>query len=122
VILATTVPLADFPAPRQIPVGEPALVIPGHRLRPCRGADLPFLHRLYRHSRAAEMDATGWPEEMKRAFCRQQFDAQHTDYMRRFPMAEYWLILRRSDLGVAGLAGACRRARLRGRVERGSRQ
>lgn len=96
-ISAATAPLADFPAPGKLPAGEPALVIPGHRLRPCRGADLPFLRRLYRHSRAAEMDATGWPEEMKRAFCRQQFDAQHTDYMRRFPTAEYWLILQRSD-------------------------
>lgn len=96
-IFATTASLPDFPKPGKAPAGEPALVLPGHRLRPCRGADLAFLRRLYRHTRAAEMNATGWPDDVKRAFCRQQFDAQHTDYVRRFPQAEYWLILHRGD-------------------------
>nr|WP_246499487.1 GNAT family N-acetyltransferase [Azospirillum soli] len=29
---------------------------------------------------------------MKRAFCEQQFNAQHTDYLRRFPAADYLVI------------------------------
>ncbi|WP_051341209.1 GNAT family N-acetyltransferase [Azospirillum halopraeferens] len=96
-IVAPSTPLPGFPKPRQAPSGEPVLSIPGYRLRPCRDADLPFLKRLYRHARDAELARTGWPEEMKRAFCEQQFHAQHTDYLRRFPDADFLLILDRRD-------------------------
>lgn len=85
--------LPEFPKAGQAPSGGLARPASGYRLRPCRSADLPFLRRLYRHTRDAELALTGWPEEMKRAFCEQQFNAQHTDYLRRFPTADYLLIL-----------------------------
>ncbi len=82
--------LATFPPPAPI---VSSLALPqGIRLRGCRAADMGFLQRLYRQVRQAELAHTGWPEEMKRFFCEQQFSAQHTDYLRRFPQAQYLVI------------------------------
>lgn len=78
-------------------LGKPAFTIPGVRFRPCRDGDLAFLRRLYRSSRAAELSATRWPEGMKRAFSDQQFDAQHEDYLARFPDGTFLLIQNRMD-------------------------
>jgi ribosomal protein S18 acetylase RimI-like enzyme len=93
-------PLPDFPKAGPTAVANPVLSLSGYRLRPCRNADLAFLRRLFRHGRDAELAGTGWPEDFKRAFCLQQFDAQHTDYLRRFPQADFLLILdRRAPVG-----------------------
>ncbi len=75
----------------------PALRPPGLRVRPERDADLPFLRRLYRSTRAAELAATGWDEAMCRWFCDQQFDAQCQDWSRRYPDAARRLLLRGTD-------------------------
>ena len=37
-------------------------------LRPCVPADLPFLQRLYASTRAAEVQASGWPAAAAEAF------------------------------------------------------
>lgn len=92
-----TAVLPPFPSQGQAPSGGPVFSVPGLRLRHCRMADVPFLRRLYRHTRKDELAPTGWPEAMKRAFCDQQFDAQHTDYVRRFAAGSFLLILDRID-------------------------
>jgi len=74
-----------------------AFVVPGLRPRPCRNADLPFLRRLYRSTRAEELAQTGWPDAIKRAFCDQQFDAQHRDWIARHPDAWFLLLMERRD-------------------------
>jgi ribosomal protein S18 acetylase RimI-like enzyme len=76
------------------------LKVRGWKLRPCRTADMPFLRRLYRRSREAELLPTGWPEDMKRQFCDQQFAAQHADYLRRYPAAAFLIIV--GEHGPAG--------------------
>lgn len=90
-------PLPPFPEPGQAPAGELGFAVPGLRLRYCRDADLPFLRELYRETRAAELDAAGWPEALKQSFCRQQFDAQHADYVRRYSAAAFLLLLDGDD-------------------------
>lgn len=75
----------------------PALRLPGLRVRPERDADLPFLRRLYRSTRAAELAATGWDEAMCRWFCDQQFDARHQDWNHRYPGTVRLLLLRGTD-------------------------
>ena len=54
--------------------------------------DLPFIAALYASTRAEEVAATQWPEEMQQAFLAQQHQAQHHHYQAHFPKAE-WLIV-----------------------------
>jgi ribosomal protein S18 acetylase RimI-like enzyme len=65
---------------------------PNCSLRPCRTSDLPFLQRLFRHVRAPELAASGWPEALKTAFCTDQFAAQHRHYLKQFPDADFLLL------------------------------
>ncbi|SFV08849.1 Ribosomal protein S18 acetylase RimI [Methylobacterium sp. 174MFSha1.1] len=88
----TTLP--PFPPP---PAGFAPPSAPGLTLTPCRPADLPFLHRLYRSTREDEMAATGWDAGFVRTFCDQQFAAQHRDWIGRFPAAAFLLIRRGRD-------------------------
>lgn len=53
--------------------------------RPALPDDDPFLADVYASTREDELSLTGWPEEQKRAFCRMQFEAQRSDYRKRFP-------------------------------------
>ena len=81
----------------QATVETPALRLPGLRVRPERGGDLPFLQRLYRSTRAAELAATGWDEAMCRWFSAQQFEARSQDWDRRYPQATRLVLLRGAD-------------------------
>ncbi|WP_445681334.1 GNAT family N-acetyltransferase [Radicibacter daui] len=54
--------------------------------------DLPFLRRLYRIGREAELAPLNWPEATRRDFCRAQFEAQHLDYTGRYPAARFLVI------------------------------
>ncbi len=62
-------------------------------LRPATDDDLPLLERIYASTREDELKVTGWTEEQKAAFCKQQFDAQHQYYHQMFPDAKYDLIV-----------------------------
>ncbi|HYP00246.1 MAG TPA: GNAT family N-acetyltransferase [Pyrinomonadaceae bacterium] len=62
-------------------------------LRAVQQADEDFLLQVYAASRADELALVPWDEEQKRAFVRQQFEAQHAQYFERFPDAEYSIIL-----------------------------
>lgn len=55
-------------------------------------ADLDFSAALYALTREAELAAVDWPAEAKRAFCRQQFDAQHAHYRQHYPGAQFLII------------------------------
>jgi ribosomal protein S18 acetylase RimI-like enzyme len=65
------------------------------RLRAVEPADEDFLLQVYAASRADELALVPWDEEQKRAFVRQQFEAQYAQYHERFPDAEYSIILYR---------------------------
>lgn len=90
-----TAPLmsADFPAR---PAG-PALQVPGVPMRPCRGEDYRFLLRLYRQTREDELSRMDWPEELRQAFCVQQFAAQHADWTVHFAGAHFLLMMKRGQ-------------------------
>lgn len=60
--------------------------------RPFTEADLDFLREVYASTRAEELAMVPWTEEQKAAFCRQQFDAQHTHYQKYYPTASYDII------------------------------
>jgi GNAT superfamily N-acetyltransferase len=60
--------------------------------RPLAEADLPFVAALYASTRAEEVAATAWPEDMQRAFLDHQFQAQHNHYQGHYPAAE-WLVV-----------------------------
>lgn len=62
-------------------------------------ADIDFSASLYALTRKAELAAVPWPDEVKRAFCRQQFDAQHAHCRQHYPKAEL-LIIERDGLAV----------------------
>jgi ribosomal protein S18 acetylase RimI-like enzyme len=91
-IASSPIPI-DFPAK---PAG-PALKVPGVPLRACRGEDYRFLLRLYRQTREAELAHSNWPEELRQAFCAQQFAAQHADWTARFAGAHFLLMMRRGQ-------------------------
>ena len=56
-------------------------------LRDALPSDRAFLLALYASTRAEEFVHVGWPVEMERSFMKMQFDAQRTDYERRYPGA-----------------------------------
>ena len=74
----------------------------GVTYRPSTEADLPFLALVYASTRIEELAPTGWPDEMKRQFLAQQFDAQHRHYIRHYPEAE-WLVIERGGQGIGRL-------------------
>lgn len=62
-------------------------------LRPAHHDDYPFLRDLYASTRMEDLDRTGLDAAQKEAFIDMQFAAQDEDYRRRFPDAEYSLVL-----------------------------
>ena len=61
-------------------------------LRAMTAADEPFVALVYIASRAEELAVTGWPEEQKQSFLRQQHEAQRLHYRQHYEGAE-WLII-----------------------------
>jgi ribosomal protein S18 acetylase RimI-like enzyme len=70
--------------------------------RPETDADLPFVAALYASTRADELAATGWPDEMRAAFLEQQHRAQHAHYRAVHPDGE-WLLVERGGAPVGRL-------------------
>lgn len=65
-------------------------------------SDIDFSASLYALTRDDEMARVNWPEAQKRAFCRQQFDAQHAHYRQHYPTANL-LIIERDAVPVGRL-------------------
>lgn len=62
-------------------------------LRPVTPEDDAFLLGVYDNSRDAELSQVEWPPGRREMFVKSQFRAQHSEYMRRFPDAEYYVVL-----------------------------
>jgi ribosomal protein S18 acetylase RimI-like enzyme len=62
-------------------------------LRPEVPEDEPFLLDLYAATRKEELDAVGWPPEVRQAFLKMQFNAQKQGYHATFPNAQFAIIL-----------------------------
>src|SRR3954470_7572244 len=62
-------------------------------LKPVTSDDEEFLVSVYASTRAEELAQVDWPEENKNAFIKWQFDMQRQEYLKRFPDAEYYLIV-----------------------------
>ena len=60
-------------------------------------SDIDFSASLYALTRDEEMARVDWPEAQKHAFCRQQFDAQHSHYRQHYPTAELLIIERGAE-------------------------
>ena len=63
-------------------------------MRRATAEDAEFLHAVYASTRAAELAVTGWSEEQKSQFCRQQSTAQEAHYRQHYPTAEFSVIER----------------------------
>lgn len=63
-------------------------------VRPENPADLPFCAVLYALTRAEELAQAPWTDEMKQAFCLQQFNTQHQFYRQTYPEAQFFVIER----------------------------
>ncbi|WP_377387907.1 GNAT family N-acetyltransferase [Rhodobacter lacus] len=63
---------------------------------------MPFLRRLYRSTRAAELARVPWSEAEKQAFSDMQFNAQHAHYRTHY-LDALWLIIERSGQPVGRL-------------------
>ena len=59
--------------------------------------DLEFAAALYASTRSEELAPVPWPEAAKRAFLRQQFEAQHHWYSEHYPGAERLIVQRGAD-------------------------
>jgi len=69
----------------------------GLHFRPVADSDLPFLYRVYASTRAEELAPLPWSEDQKAAFLTQQFNAQHVEYRRNHPDADWLVILRAGE-------------------------
>ncbi len=56
--------------------------------------DLDFAATLYASTRQAEMDVLAWSDAEKSAFCRMQFNAQHSHYVGHYPGVRFLMIER----------------------------
>lgn len=65
---------------------------PDHRIRPAQDADLPFQESLYATTRQEELDAAGFPQEMRAAFIQMQFNAQTVHYQKHYANASWDII------------------------------
>ena len=74
-----------------------AVALPAERIT-VRGeadaTDIDFSASVYALTREAELATVDWTDEQKRAFCRQQFDAQHAHYRQHYPKAQLLIIER----------------------------
>lgn len=69
-------------------------------LRAATHADQEFLAALYASTRADEMVIAGWPEQMRAAFCAQQFAAQSAHYRTHYADASFSVVeLQGSSVG-----------------------
>src|ERR1700682_1464607 len=66
----------------------------GVTLRPQTDAAREFLAGLYAGTREEELKQTDWSDELKRQFCRSQFDAQCDHYAQYYPDASFDVIER----------------------------
>jgi ribosomal protein S18 acetylase RimI-like enzyme len=66
----------------------------GITLRPQLDSDLEFAAQLYSESREEELRQVEWPDEMKRAFLRSQFDAQWAHYSQHYHDATFSIVER----------------------------
>src|ERR1700688_5210295 len=66
----------------------------GVTVRPKTDADREFLADLYAATREEELKQTDWPDEVKRQFCRSQFDAQCLHYAEHYEGASFDVIER----------------------------
>jgi ribosomal protein S18 acetylase RimI-like enzyme len=78
----------------QIPFGWARAAGLGLTFRRLTEADLPFLARVYASTRTEELAAVPWSDAQKAAFLDMQFRAQHTDYQKNYPDAD-WLVTMR---------------------------
>ncbi|MDA0233269.1 MAG: GNAT family N-acetyltransferase [Chloroflexi bacterium] len=62
-------------------------------LREATRADESFLLELYGSTRQNELAAVPWDDLQKADFIQMQFNAQRTDYLRRFPGAELSIVV-----------------------------
>lgn len=91
----------------------PGLAEAGLAVRAATDDDLPFLRALYAQSRAAELAAVPWPEQVRRAFCDSQFDLQHRHYVAHYIPAAFLLVLRQGEaVGRLYLHAAAREMRI----------
>jgi ribosomal protein S18 acetylase RimI-like enzyme len=61
--------------------------------RPIRPEDEAFLYQVYASTRADELALVDWDEAQKEAFLKMQFNAQHQEYQRNYPDADFLIIL-----------------------------
>src|SRR3954453_10718215 len=66
----------------------------GLTFRRIADADLPFLARVHASTRTEELAAVPWNDAQKAAFLDMQFRAQHADYQKNYPDAD-WLVTMR---------------------------
>ncbi len=66
-------------------------------LREETAADLDFAASLYASTRTAELAVVPWSDAEKTAFCRMQFNAQHTHYAAQYPGVQFMTIERDAD-------------------------
>jgi ribosomal protein S18 acetylase RimI-like enzyme len=72
---------------------EHAEQTPAVDTRPVAPSDDEFLLDVYASTRADELAPVPWTDEQKRAFLKMQLDAQRGEYEKRFPDADYRVIL-----------------------------
>jgi ribosomal protein S18 acetylase RimI-like enzyme len=61
-------------------------------VRPEQPQDEPFLYELYASTRQEELEAWGWPPEVRATFLRMQFQASQGGYRTTFPGAEFQVV------------------------------
>lgn len=64
--------------------------------------DKMFLLSLYRSTREAELAQVDWSDEEKQAFCKMQFEAQHSHYQQHYPDA-LWLMIEQAQAPIGRL-------------------
>jgi len=91
-----TSPLPDFPEGIGSGRLDPIVFDLPDRIsvRAATRSDFIFLRRLYAAGRKSELAAVGMPARDRQDFCDRQFACQHSDWVRRFPSAQFLILMR----------------------------
>ncbi len=86
-----TAPIDALSLTALLAASQPQLAL---HLREETTGDLDFAASLYASTRVTELAAVPWSDAEKAAFCRMQFNAQHTHYEAHYPGVQFMIIER----------------------------
>jgi GNAT superfamily N-acetyltransferase len=84
--------LQAFPATSALPAFSASMLAQDVGLRAADASDLPYLRALFHAAKTEQLGLAAWPEPLRQTLLDQQFALQHTQYLRAYAKANFWIV------------------------------